>query len=51
MIETDDIKQRWIQFVHSLQDKICFAIEACDSKARFAEDAWQREEGGGGKTR
>ncbi len=45
------VKESWIQFIHTLQNDICAAIEACDGKARFTEDAWQRPEGGGGKTR
>ncbi len=46
-----DIKQQWIQFIHHLQNHICNAIETIDGKAKFIEDEWQREEGGGGKTR
>jgi len=45
-------------FLLDLQDRICAAIEAEDGKARFEEDAWQREEAegalkltGGGRTR
>ena len=34
-----------------LQDRICAAVEALDSSARFREDAWTRAEGGGGRTR
>lgn len=34
-----------------LQDRICNALEHSDGKARFVEDAWQREAGGGGRTR
>ncbi len=45
------IKQQWIQLIHTLQDDICAALEACDGAAFFKEDFWQREEGGGGKTR
>ena len=45
------VKDRWIHFIHTLQDDICGALEACDGKATFVEDAWQRPEGGGGKTR
>ena len=45
------IKEQWIQFIHQLQDDICAALESADGKAKFVEDAWQREEGGGGKTR
>jgi coproporphyrinogen III oxidase len=45
------VKDRWIDFIQTLQDDICGALEACDGKAKFIEDAWQRPEGGGGKTR
>jgi coproporphyrinogen III oxidase len=38
-------------FMRELQDRICGAVEAIDGKARFAEDAWQRPAGGGGRTR
>lgn len=34
-----------------LQDRICAAAERADGKARFVEDQWQRDEGGGGRTR
>ena len=50
MVETG-IKQQWIHFIHTLQNDICIALESCDGEAKFTEDAWQREEGGGGKTR
>ena len=46
-----DIKDQFISFIHQLQDDICNALELVDGKAKFAEDVWQREEGGGGKTR
>ena len=35
----------------SLQDSICAEIEQADGKAKFEEDNWIREEGGGGITR
>lgn len=35
----------------SLQDEICGKLESVDGSTRFREDTWQREEGGGGKTR
>ncbi|MCL1528354.1 oxygen-dependent coproporphyrinogen oxidase [Xanthomonas nasturtii] len=38
-------------YLTGLQDRICAAVEAADGKARFAEDLWKREEGGGGRTR
>ncbi|WNB76438.1 oxygen-dependent coproporphyrinogen oxidase [Methylomonas koyamae] len=39
------------QFLLDLQDRICAALAAEEPAARFAEDAWQREEGGGGRSR
>ncbi|NIK54111.1 oxygen-dependent coproporphyrinogen oxidase [Xanthomonas arboricola] len=38
-------------YLTGLQDRICAAVETIDGSARFAEDLWQREEGGGGRTR
>src|SRR6476660_673031 len=46
-----DVKQYWIEYIHDMQNRICADLEAADGKAKFVEDAWQREEGGGGKTR
>jgi coproporphyrinogen III oxidase len=46
-----NIKETWTAYIHDLQNRICFALEAVDGKAKFVEDAWQRPEGGGGKTR
>ncbi|MDB5198961.1 MAG: coproporphyrinogen oxidase [Chitinophagaceae bacterium] len=45
------IKQSWIDYINSLQNNICAALEQTDGEAKFFEDAWIREEGGGGKTR
>ena len=39
------------EFLLALQDKICAGLEQADGEAKFVEDAWQREEGGGGRTR
>jgi coproporphyrinogen III oxidase len=38
-------------FLRDLQERICAGLEATDGGARFAEDAWRREEGGGGLSR
>jgi coproporphyrinogen III oxidase len=38
-------------YLLDLQDRICTAIEEEDGGERFAEDNWQREQGGGGRTR
>lgn len=37
--------------MRSLQDLICRELEVLDGAATFVEDAWTREEGGGGRTR
>ena len=39
------------KYLLSLQDTICHALEIEDGQASFQEDNWQREEGGGGRTR
>lgn len=38
-------------FLLGLQDRICAAVEEFEPQARFATDAWERAEGGGGRTR
>ncbi|GAB3647616.1 oxygen-dependent coproporphyrinogen oxidase [Echinicola sediminis] len=35
----------------SIQDHICSELEIEDGKAKFQEDLWEREAGGGGRTR
>ena len=45
------VREKWITIIHHMQDNICAALENCDGKATFIEDKWEREEGGGGKTR
>jgi coproporphyrinogen III oxidase len=44
-------KDQWIDFIHTTQNIICEALEKEDGRAKFQEDLWSREEGGGGKTR
>lgn len=39
------------QFLTALQDTICKALELADGQGHFVEDAWQRPEGGGGRSR
>ena len=38
-------------FLLKLQDNICQTLELADGKGSFVEDAWEREQGGGGRTR
>ncbi|WP_448249598.1 oxygen-dependent coproporphyrinogen oxidase [Thalassotalea agariperforans] len=40
-----------IDYLKSLQDHICQALETADGSGKFIEDTWQRAEGGGGRTR
>ena len=44
-------RETWVQYINDLQDTICIQLEKADGKAAFREDIWQREEGGGGRTR
>jgi len=37
--------------LQSLQDDICLGLEQLDGSARFRQDIWNREGGGGGRTR
>lgn len=38
-------------FLLDLQDRICQTLELADGKGQFEEDSWEREEGGGGRSR
>ena len=38
-------------FFKQLQDKISLSLEQVDGSGKFVEDNWQRQEGGGGRTR
>ncbi|PSW04502.1 oxygen-dependent coproporphyrinogen oxidase [Photobacterium rosenbergii] len=38
-------------FLLDLQDRICDAVAAQDGQANFEQDEWQREQGGGGRSR
>lgn len=44
-------KEEISKWFMSLQDDICHALEQRDGKGTFREDKWQREAGGGGRTR
>jgi coproporphyrinogen III oxidase len=52
---TTRIGQKEIELVKDyllgLQDTICGAIEKIDGIEKFREDAWERDEGGGGRSR
>lgn len=44
-------KQAVKQYLVMLQDNICSKLAQADGLATFVEDSWQREEGGGGRSR
>jgi coproporphyrinogen III oxidase len=44
-------KETITEWLKTLQDSICSALEQADGGAKFAEENWTREEGGGGRTR
>ncbi|MCI0506092.1 MAG: oxygen-dependent coproporphyrinogen oxidase [Gammaproteobacteria bacterium] len=46
-INISEIKDYYLD----LQDRICSGLEAEDGKVKFIEDDWERNEGGGGRTR
>lgn len=46
-----NIKKEFTKFINSLQDKICLSLEEADGKGEFREDLWERDGGGGGRSR
>lgn len=44
-------KKRFFTFIRGLQNDICEALEAFEPTAKFIEDRWEREAGGGGWSR
>jgi coproporphyrinogen III oxidase len=44
-------KETITEWLKNLQDSICKALEQADGGAKFAEENWTRDEGGGGRTR
>src|SRR6201996_7646468 len=47
MINKDEIANAYKQ----IQDEICAALEQTDGKAKFEQEEWERDGGGGGRTR
>ena len=45
------MKNKFYQYIEGLQDRIVAGLEQIDGEAKFQEDIWEREEGGGGRTR
>ncbi|MBC1236873.1 oxygen-dependent coproporphyrinogen oxidase [Nostoc sp. 2RC] len=46
-----DAKARVSLLMRQLQDEICQGLQLLDGVAKFQEDAWERPEGGGGRSR
>src|SRR6478609_3628501 len=44
-------KEQFTSFIQSLQDTICSGLERFELEARFKQDEWHREGGGGGRSR
>lgn len=44
-------KQEIVSYFKTLQDNICNGLEQADGRAKFLEDKWERNGGGGGRTR
>ncbi len=47
MIDKESIAESY----RHIQNEICLALEALDGKAEFEEEIWERDGGGGGRTR
>lgn len=45
------MKEKFYSYIQDLQDTITRRLEEVDGRAKFREDLWDREEGGGGRTR
>ena len=43
--------QQVLSYLKSLQDSICHSIESIEENTSFKQDAWQHDNGGGGRTR
>lgn len=44
-------KDKVVAAYQKIQDEICSSLELADGKAKFEQEIWEREGGGGGKTR
>lgn len=45
------MREKFYKYIEDLQDTICEKLEEIDGSAQFQQDLWEREEGGGGRTR
>ena len=46
-----DSRARVSQWMKTFQDRVCKGLEATDGLGTFQQDAWDRPEGGGGRSR
>jgi len=46
-----DFKEKVVAAYQLIQDQICDSLELSDGKAKFEQELWNREGGGGGRTR
>ena len=51
MSDDRPMRERATDFFAALQDDLCAALEQLDGAGRFREDQWERDGGGGGRTR
>jgi coproporphyrinogen III oxidase len=47
----ENSRQQVSQFLRRFQNQICQQLEQLDGQATFQEDSWEREQGGGGRSR
>jgi coproporphyrinogen III oxidase len=50
-MSTNLLRQRVVEYLRDLQDRIVAGLEELDGSGKFREDSWEREGGGGGRTR
>ena len=50
-MEPQTRQSRAAAYFRSLQDTICFALAKLDGQGEFGEDNWERQDGGGGRSR
>lgn len=48
---SDSLRDRTIEYLRGLQDRICQGMQALDPNSTFHTDHWERPGGGGGQTR
>ncbi len=49
--QKSSMKDKFYNYIENLQDQITSKLEKIDGEAKFREDIWERQEGGGGRTR